>query len=145
MRAVIAYLVLTKEAGVAGHGLALNRLPIVVGVIVKYDASCAASLKNNAVTGFSHDIVFNLVPAVPMVELYSVIGATVVACSVVKIIAPVFVGIAKLCPHVRRTGTVSSHIVSLHSFDPAELAEPKPNHAKIRIVTIEPHVFQPSH
>ena len=84
-----------------------NRLPIVVGIIVKPDAPCAASLKDDAVAGFSHDIVLYLVSAIPMIELDSVIRAAIVACSVVKIIAAVFVGIAKLCPDVRRAGTVS--------------------------------------
>src|SRR5947208_16894978 len=101
MRAVVAYLVLTKKAGVARIGRTLNRFPIVVGVIVKYDAAGAASLKDDAVAGFSHDIVLNLVPAVPMIELDSVIRAAIVTAAGVETVMPIFVGISELRQDMR--------------------------------------------
>src|SRR5262249_34778517 len=47
MCAVVADLILAKEAGVAGVRLSLNRFPIVVRIIVKHDAPRAASLKDD--------------------------------------------------------------------------------------------------
>ena len=106
MCAVVADLILAKEAGVAGVRLSLDRLPIVVGIIVKHDAARAASLKDDAVAGFSHDIVLYLVSAVPMVELDSVISAAVVASSEMAVVVAVFIGVTKLCPDMRGAGAI---------------------------------------
>jgi hypothetical protein len=125
MCAVVAYLVLAKEPGVAGGRLSLNRLPIVVGIIVKHDAPGAA-LKDNAVAGFSHDIVLYLMPAVPMEELHSVIRAAIVACAIVAVVMAVFVRVAELGPDMRRTGAAGASVICFHSSDPTKGAKLEP-------------------
>src|SRR4029077_18790249 len=106
----------------------LNRLPIVVRIIVKHDAPGAATLKDDAVAGFSHDIVLYLVSTVPMVELDSVITSAVVTAADVEIVMPVFVSITKLCPDMGRAGAIGpAGLKHFDALNPTKLAELHPD------------------
>src|SRR5438309_7066807 len=74
-------------------------------------------------TGLADDVIFDLVGAIPVHDLYPVVHAPVEAGPIVEVTVPHLALKGKPNPHMRRAATVSSGIIGFDAFHPHILGE----------------------